>query len=78
MENIWGTDWGTDGYVKVLASDKSTGLDYYAMGVAVYPYTLAEYYAMQDQMQRGKEETGKVEGGEEINLDLDKQTEKNE
>jgi hypothetical protein len=27
-------------------------LDFYAVGLAVYPYTLAEYYAMQDQMAK--------------------------
>jgi len=50
VENSWGADWGENGYFKVLASDKSTMLDFYAIGVAVYPYTMAEYYAMQDQM----------------------------
>ena len=75
VENSWGTDWGEDGYVKVLASDKSTGLDYFAIGVSTYPYSLAEYYLMQDQMAKkeGTEgtETGYGEEKEEIQMDLD-------
>ena len=37
MENSWGPDWGENCYMKVLASDKSSQLDFYAIGVAVYP-----------------------------------------
>jgi C1A family cysteine protease len=51
VENSWGSDWGQDGYFNQLASDKSTGLDFYGLGVAVYPYTMADYYAAQEQMQ---------------------------
>lgn len=52
VENNWGADWGESGYVRVSASDKSTQLDFYAIGVAVYPYTMAEYYNMQEQQER--------------------------
>ncbi len=69
VENSWGADWGEEGYVKVLASDKSTMLDFYAIGVAVYPYTMAEYYAMQEAQSAPQTE------GEEM-VDLDQDTEK--
>lgn len=48
VENTFGEDWGENGTVRVLASDKSTMLDFIAVGVAAYPYTLAEYYANQE------------------------------
>jgi C1A family cysteine protease len=67
VENTWGPDWGEEGYFKVLASDKSTGLDFYGLGVATYPYTLAEYYAMQDQLQKTGAEG--QEGEEPVDLD---------
>ena len=52
VENTWGEDWGENGVVRVLASDKSTQLDFYGIGVAVYPYTMAEYYATQEELQK--------------------------
>jgi C1A family cysteine protease len=48
VQNTWGSDWGDNGFVKVLAQDKSTMLDFYAIGVAVYPMTMREYYIMQE------------------------------
>ena len=50
IENVWGSDWGENGYARILGQDKSTGLDFYAIGVAPYPMTMAEYYSMQEQM----------------------------
>ena len=38
--------------MRILASDKSTQLDFFAIGVAAYPYTMAEYYTMQEQMNK--------------------------
>lgn len=51
IENVWGTTWGDNGYAKILAADKSTMLDYYAIGVAAYPLTMGEYYQMQEALQ---------------------------
>ena len=75
VENSWGADWGENGYVKVLASDKSSQLDFYAIGVAVYPYSMAEYYAMQEQMGKEQQETGyQTEGEENVEVDLDNES----
>ena len=52
IENVWGNDWGENGYVKVLAGDKSTQVDFFAIGLAVYPVTMAEYYELQEQQYR--------------------------
>ena len=46
VENTWGPDWGEDGYYKAMMQDKSLQLDFYAIGLAVYPMTLSEYYEM--------------------------------
>lgn len=48
VENNWGADWGEDGYFKAMMQDKSLTLDFYAIGLAVYPMTLNEYYVMQE------------------------------
>lgn len=46
VQNVWGEDWGEEGYVKIWSGDKNLGIDQYAMGVAVYPMTMAEYNKM--------------------------------
>lgn len=76
VENTFGNDWGEQGYVRVLASDKSTQLDFYGMGVAVYPYTMAEYYATQEELQK-RSQAGATETYTESEtvVDLDAQSE---
>ncbi len=68
--------------MRVLASDKSTQLDFYALGVAAYPYTMAEYYTMQEEMQKrgSNSQTGSSSDDQDIDLDSSAQssTEKSE
>lgn len=47
VENSWGEDWGDKGYAKIMSGD--TTLDFYAVGVAVYPMSMAEYQKQQAQ-----------------------------
>lgn len=44
IENSWGSDWGENGYAKILSNDKSTMLDFFAIGIATYPMTMGEFY----------------------------------
>lgn len=70
IQNVWGEDWGENGYAQILTQDKSTMLDYYGIGVAIYPMTMADYYSMQESMNtqttqqdttnKQEEETDKV------------------
>ena len=41
----------------MLSTDKSSQLDFFAIGVAVYPYTMAEYYTMNEEMQKNAAKT---------------------
>ena len=70
---MWGSDWGENGYAKIMAQDKSTQLDFYAIGVAAYQETMAEAYARQDfmQQQRAAQQEEQEEGSDELNIDLD-------
>ena len=76
VENTWGEDWGEGGYVRMLSTDKSSQLDFFAIGVAVYPYTMAEYYTMNEEMQKNaaKTPTGSNASGsssDDTEIDLD-------
>lgn len=55
--------------MRVLASDKSTQLDFFAIGVAVYPYTMQQYYAFQELQRRDAQAETEAE------VDLDAATE---
>ena len=48
VENTWGEDWGENGFVKIYAQDRSTQVDFYALGLAAYPMTMEQYYMMQE------------------------------
>lgn len=50
VENTWGSDWGQDGYARI-ASSGETQLDFFAIGLAVHPQSMADYYAEQQARQ---------------------------
>ena len=68
VENAWGPEWGEDGFGKV-ASGGETMLDYYAIGFATYPYSMATFYAQQEAQQQQQMQTEWIQDGEEMNLD---------
>jgi hypothetical protein len=54
IENSWGGTWGEKGFGSVV-SNGETQLDYFGIGLAVYPTSMAEYYASQQQQQQSNE-----------------------
>jgi C1A family cysteine protease len=43
IENSWGSSWGDHGYGSFVSNGESH-LDYFALGLAVYPTSMADYY----------------------------------
>ena len=44
IENTWGASWGDNGYALYLSNGESA-LDFFGLGLAAYPNSMAEYYA---------------------------------
>jgi len=57
VENTWGDSWGEKGYVKMIGGRGDTQIDYYALGVSVVPYTVYDYYSMQNMMKGAQDDT---------------------
>jgi len=48
VENTWGSDWGEKGYAKMIGGRGDTQIDMYSLGISVTPYTVYDYYSMQN------------------------------
>lgn len=56
VENSWGSDWGTNGYVKIAGGRGDTGIDMFGMGASVMPYTMYDYHSMQNMANAANNE----------------------
>lgn len=65
IENSWGTTWGEDGYAKMLGGRGDSQIDYYGLGASVIPYTVYDYYSMQNMMNSMNDDQGGDQFGEE-------------
>ncbi len=69
VENQWGPEWGDRGYAKI-ASDGETSLDFFALGFALYPKTMAEAYLEQQQQNIQMQEMDSG-FGDDLDMDVD-------
>jgi len=81
IENTWGEDWGQGGYAHIMQNESM--IDFYAIGFAAYPLTMADYYQQQQEAAAQQEQFTidpvdpaeidfEIEGE---NVDLDEETE---
>ncbi len=70
VENSWGSDWGENGFVRMLTADRNVQVDFYALGNAAYPMTMEQLYRMQAEMGQSQQQEEIEEGGEVIDMDL--------
>jgi len=69
-QNVWGEDWGEEGFVKVNMGE--TMLDSFAIGFAAYPMTMADWHIKsQPQMQMSQVPTPPPVEEESDKIDLD-------
>ena len=57
IENTWGKDWGEKGYAKMLSGKGDVQIDMYALGMSVIPYTVYDYYSMQNMVNAAEDAT---------------------
>lgn len=57
IENTWGKDWGEKGYGKMLSGKGEVQIDMYGLGMSVIPYTVYDYYSMQNMVNAAQDAT---------------------